>query len=132
MAGNRKTYINAVTGQMAPTAGLPVRLYTTGSNPYRVIRATGGEDAKVVGVLDALRSVPTGVGVAIPVITERGQRFWGSVNTTVALGARLKLTNTKKFSAVGSTANLDYCAVVVGPRTNTGLAELEFVPGGKV
>jgi hypothetical protein len=131
MAGNKKTYYAAVTGAMAPSAGLPCRLYTTGSNPFRVIRATGAEDGKVVGIIDARQSVPTGVGVAIPLITERGTRFFGNVSTTVSLGQKLKINNAKKFIPA-LTAAVDFCAICVAPRTNTGLTELEFVPGGKV
>lgn len=131
MAGNKKTYVAAVTGAMAPTAGVPCRLYTTGSNPYRVIRATGGEDGKVVGVIDGRQSAPTGVGMPVPLITEQGARFFGNVSTTVTLGAKLKLNNAKKFIPA-LTAAVDYCARCVAPRTNTGLTELEFVPGGKV
>jgi hypothetical protein len=120
------------TAARAPTSSVPCRLVVTGSGGYRVTSCTGGEDAVAIGMPLAGRA--TG-GLSVPVALNEGFQFQGYVNTTVALGAKLKLLNGSQFqAAVAQTSGIPtrYCARAVKARTNAGRTWLEFVPHGVV
>lgn len=120
------------TSGLPAVANMPVRLYTTGSDHARVVAATGGMDADVIGIARA--SVAT-AAYAVPVAVNRGHRFQATVSTTVAAGAKLKINNRSNFVAADAQVTgvpSRYTARVLKGRTNTGLCWLEFVPNGVV
>lgn len=113
-----------------PTANMPVRLYLTGTtSPDRVVRCTGGEDAKALGI--SKRGVVT-AALAVAVAMNYGFQFLGNVSTTVAQGDKLSIKNGSQFKPGYLTAGLRYCAVVERARTNAGLTWLTWVPGGVI
>lgn len=124
MAELIRSYENATSGAMKASGSLPVRLYTTGTNHKRVIRATGGEDANIIGFAKA-GVVTAGYGVAV---LEDGE-FLGKTSTTVAAGDKVKIGAGATYIKA-LTAGTRYCAKVLKARTNTGYTWLKAVPGG--
>lgn len=127
------TFVVGTSGGLVPSAGLPVRLYTTGgASPIaQVIRCTGGEDGKAVGICQ--RGALT-AGIPVAVAVSEGFRFQATVATTVAQGDRLKIKNGSQFTSAAAIATntVHYCAKVLKARTNTGLTWLEYIPNGVV
>lgn len=122
------------TSGLPTVDGMPVRLYTTGSDHARVVNCTGGMDNVVMGIAKA--RVLT-AGKAVPVAVNRGHRFLGTTSTTVVAGAKLKINNGSNYVAAtaqpASTAiPTRYTVVVLQARTNTGKTWLELHPNGVV
>jgi hypothetical protein len=116
------------TSGLAPSANLPVRIYTTGTKQVEVVAVTGGEDAKVVGI--ARRGVAT-IGFPLAVLNGYHDTFLGKVNTTVVAGQKLCIKDRSQLRVVATAANR-FVAQVLVPRTNAGVTWLAFVPNGVV
>lgn len=117
------------TSGLALTAHGPVRLYITGSLQRPVVRATGGEDSKVIGF--SKRGVAT-AGIAAGILAGYFDEDLVNVSTTVAVGQKLKVKDRATLAPVGTTAGLRFVAIATKARTNAGSTWVAFVPQGIV
>lgn len=133
MADHIKSF--PIATSVAPTALGPVRLFTTGADYGRVVRATGAEDNNVIGIALSTRAT---AGIGIPVAVNPGFQFNGYVNSAVTRGDKLKIGPGGVFEAAGAhtptTAQTEprYTAVALKTTSGNGAtpvpAWLEFRP----